>query len=129
MALLGRVGNRSPLYSEITSGKKAACSKQSSSGLMKPRANGSSRHSRRSLRTSQAIYAAAKIGTANLLEDGSQSSDEVAESAGASPREVYRLLRFLASVGILAEDQDGRSELTSPAESLQTGVPGSRRKE
>lgn len=76
---------------------------------------------------SQAIYVAAKLGIADLLKDGPKSSDELAKSAGASPRELFRLLRFLASVGIFAEVEDGCFELTPLAACLQTGVPGSLR--
>ena len=76
---------------------------------------------------SQGIYVAAKLGIANLLKGGPKSSDEMTESVGASPRALYRLLRFLASVGIFSEDQDGRFELTPLSEGLPTGVPGSLR--
>lgn len=76
---------------------------------------------------SQAIYVAAKLGIADLLKDGPKSSDELAESAETCPRELFRLLRFLASVGVFAEVEDGCFELTPLAACLQTGVPGSLR--
>ena len=47
--------------------------------------------------TSQAIYVAAKLGIADLLKDGAKSSDLLAKSTETSPRELYRLLRFLTS--------------------------------
>lgn len=74
---------------------------------------------------SQAIYVAAKLGIADMLRDSPKSSDELAYLTGTLPRELYRLLRFLASVNIFAEDEDGRFGLTPLAEGLQTGVPGS----
>ncbi|MCP4540330.1 MAG: methyltransferase [Chloroflexi bacterium] len=76
---------------------------------------------------SQAIYVAAKLGIADLLKDGPKGSDELAKSAGASPKELFRLLRFLASVGIFSEVEDGCFELTPLAVYLQTETPGSLR--
>jgi hypothetical protein len=76
---------------------------------------------------SQAIYVAAKLGVADLLTDGPKSTDELAKSAGVSPRELFRLLRFLASVGVFAEVEDGYFETTPLSAGLQTGVPGSLR--
>ncbi len=76
---------------------------------------------------SQAIYVAAKLGIADLLKDGSKSSDALAKSVKSSPKELLRLLRFLSSVGIFAENEDGCFELTPLAACLQTGVPSSLR--
>jgi len=74
---------------------------------------------------SQAIYVAAKLGIADLLQGGPKSSDDLAQRVGASPKELYRLLRFLASVGVFAEDDNGRFTLTPLATALQTDVSGS----
>lgn len=74
---------------------------------------------------SQAVYVAARLGIADLLASGPQSVDELAASAGASPRELFRLLRFLAGAGIFAELEDGHFELTPLAADLRSGVPGS----
>jgi hypothetical protein len=79
------------------------------------------------LLVTQLIYVAAKLGLADLLEHGPKSSDELASSVNAHPRSLYRLLRALASLGVFAETQDGRFELTSLAVLLQDGVPGSLR--
>jgi hypothetical protein len=43
------------------------------------------------------------------------------------PRALYRLLRALASIGILAEDDNGRFALMPLAQSLRTKAPGSLR--
>ncbi len=75
--------------------------------------------------TSQAIYVAAKLGIADLLKDGPKSSDALAKSTKTSPRELFRLLRFLASIGIFAEVGNGSFELTPLAAYLQTETPGS----
>jgi hypothetical protein len=65
----------------------------------------------------QAVYVAAKLGIAELLQDGPRSAQELAEATGAHPRALYRLLRALASIGIFAEEQ-GRFVLTLLGECL-----------
>jgi hypothetical protein len=75
---------------------------------------------------SQAIYVAATLGIADLLEDGPKSVDELAETTGTHAPTLYRLLRALASVGIFVET-DGRFGLTPLAEYLRTDTPGSLR--
>ncbi len=74
---------------------------------------------------SQAIHAAASLRIADLLEDGPKSADELAKDAGAHAPALYRLLRALASVGVFAEQADGRFGLTPPAEYLRSDAPGS----
>ena len=73
----------------------------------------------------QLVYVAAKLGIADLLENGPRSPDDLAESIGANRRNLYRVLRALASLGIFSENQDGTFELTVKAESLQCDVPES----
>lgn len=75
----------------------------------------------------QLIYVAATLGIADLLKDGPKSSDELARLVEAHPRALYRVLRALASIGIFAENEKGRFELTPLAALLQEGVPGSLR--
>ncbi|MBW4575133.1 MAG: methyltransferase [Aphanothece sp. CMT-3BRIN-NPC111] len=76
---------------------------------------------------SQSIYVAAKLGIADLLKDGAKNSDQLAQSTGAHPRSLYRLMRVLASVGVLTEIADNRFELTPMGELLRTDVPDSLR--
>jgi predicted O-methyltransferase YrrM len=75
---------------------------------------------------SQAIYVAAILGIADLLEDRPKSVDELAEATGTHAPTLYRLLRALASVGIFSET-DGRFGMTPLAEYLHTDTPGSLR--
>jgi hypothetical protein len=77
--------------------------------------------------TSQAIYAAAKIGIADLLKDGPKPIEELAAATGTKPKLLYRLLRALASVGIFAEEDNQRFSLTPLAAPLRSDVPGSQR--
>jgi Dimerisation domain len=76
---------------------------------------------------SQAIYAAAKFGIADLLSDGPKSVDELATATGAKPGLLYRLLRALVSVGGFPEDDKNRFILTPLAEPLCSDVQRLRR--
>ena len=76
---------------------------------------------------SQAIYAAAKFGIADLLSAGPRSVDELAVGTSTNPDALYRLLRALASVGIFSEGPPRQFSLTPLAEPLQTSVPDSKR--
>jgi SAM-dependent methyltransferase len=74
---------------------------------------------------SQAIYVVAKLGVADLLKHGSNSCEELARATGTHARSLYRVMRGLASVGVFAEIDGGRFQLTPLSEVLQTGVPDS----
>jgi hypothetical protein len=76
-------------------------------------------------RISQSIYVAAKLGLADLLKDGPQSSDELATAVAAHPDALHRLLRVLAGVGVFAQVDQRRFTLTPMGALLQRGVPGS----
>lgn len=73
----------------------------------------------------QIIYAAAKLGIADLLKDGSLSCDQLACATGTHARSLYRLMRALASVGVFAENEQGNFTLTPLAACLLSDVPGS----
>ncbi len=77
--------------------------------------------------TSQAIYVAAKLGIADLLKSGPKSCELLAEFTQTSQRELFRLLRSLASIGIFAEVEDAFFELTPLATYLQSETPSSLR--
>ncbi len=76
---------------------------------------------------SQAIFTAARLGIADLLEDGARSSDDLAARTGVPARSLHRLLRALASVGVFAERADGTFGTTPLADCLRTDAPGSLR--
>lgn len=77
--------------------------------------------------TSQAIYAAAKLGIADLLTEGPQTAEQLAAATETHAGALYRVLRALASVGIFAENQQQEFCLTPMAEYLRSDVPGSKR--
>lgn len=76
---------------------------------------------------SQALYAAAKLGIPDLLVEGARSADDLAGATKTHAPSIYRLLRALASVGVFAEDGEGRFALTPMAECLRSDVTGSQR--
>jgi hypothetical protein len=75
--------------------------------------------------TAQAIYVAVKLGIPDELAKGPQAADRVARRVGANPDAVYRLMRALASRGVLRHRADGTFKLTSIGKALRTGTPGS----
>jgi SAM-dependent methyltransferase len=76
---------------------------------------------------SRALALAAKLGVADQLRDGPRPADTLAEASGTHAPSLRRLLRFLASVGVFEEREDGRFALTPLGECLRAGVPGSSR--
>ena len=52
---------------------------------------------------SRAIQVAATLGIADLLAEKSCTSDELAATTDTHPSTLYRLLRALASVGVVRE--------------------------
>jgi O-methyltransferase domain/Dimerisation domain len=76
---------------------------------------------------SQALYVAAKVGIADLLMAGPRSADDLAQVTKTHAPSLFRLLRALASVGVFAEDGQGRFSLTPLADCLRSDVPGSQR--
>ncbi len=76
---------------------------------------------------SQAVSVFAKLGVADTLAAGPRDTDEIAELVGAHGPTLYRLLRALGDVGVVAELADRRFALTPLGEVLRRGVPGSLR--
>jgi hypothetical protein len=76
---------------------------------------------------SQAIYVAAKLGIADLLEAGPQSSAVLAAATRSDARSLFRLLRALSSVGVLSQVDDDRFSLSRLGNALRTNVIGSLR--
>ncbi len=76
---------------------------------------------------SRGIYAAAKLGLADLLEEGAKNAEELAAETGMHAPSLYRLMRTLAGSGIFSEDGEGRFSTTPLSATLRSGVPGSLR--
>lgn len=76
---------------------------------------------------SMAISVAAKLRIADKLADGPKSAAELAAETKTHAPSLYRVLRALGSVGVFAEQADGRFAQSPMSELLRTGVRGSMR--
>lgn len=76
---------------------------------------------------SQSIYAIAKIGVADLLDNGPQTSEQLSESLHVDANALYRILRTLSSYGLFVEGDKHAFELTPLGRLLQTNATGSLR--
>lgn len=76
----------------------------------------------------QAMSVATGLGVPDLLAGGPRSAEDLAEAAGADPAALYRLLRALAALGLLAERDEGPARtfaLTELGGLLRSDAPGS----
>jgi O-methyltransferase domain/Dimerisation domain len=76
---------------------------------------------------SRALYAAAKLGLADLLKGGPRTVDDLAKLSGTHAPSLYRVLRALASAGVFSEAPDGRFSSTPLSSTLETDAPASLR--
>lgn len=76
---------------------------------------------------SAVVYAAAKLGIADHLASGPKSILEVTGATGTHAPSMHRLMRTLAGLGILTQQEEQRFALTQLGEALKTGAPGSAR--
>jgi ubiquinone/menaquinone biosynthesis C-methylase UbiE len=78
-------------------------------------------------RISRILYVAARLGLADLLHGAPADSAMLASLTGTHAPSLCRLLRALASIGILGEDDQHRFSLTALGTSLRSDVPDSLR--
>jgi C-methyltransferase len=76
---------------------------------------------------SRALALVAKLGVADHLAAGPRHADELAAATETHGGALRRVLRLLVSVGVFAEDEEGRFALTALGECLRTDAPGSAR--
>jgi O-methyltransferase domain/Dimerisation domain len=76
---------------------------------------------------SAVVYAAAKLGLADQLATEPKNAAELAGPMRMHAPSLHRLMRTLASLGILTERDAQRFALTPLGEALRTGAPGSAR--
>src|SRR6266481_1376287 len=72
---------------------------------------------------SQAIHVAASLGVADHLHDTACSIEELASRTASHPGALYRLLRALASVGVLHEGENKTFSLTPKGKCLRSDAP------
>jgi len=73
----------------------------------------------------QAVAVAAHLGVADRLKDGPRTADAIAPACGAQPDALHRLLRALATVGVVVEHADRTFSLTPVGDCLRTDGPSS----
>jgi SAM-dependent methyltransferase len=76
---------------------------------------------------SRTVYAAAKLALADHLASGPKSAIELAEVIKLHAPSLHRLMRALASLGVLTEQSERRFALTRLGDALRTEAPGSAR--
>ena len=72
---------------------------------------------------SQAVHVVASLGVAYHLHDTACSIEELASLTASHPGALYRLLRALASVGVLHEGENKTFSLTEMGECLRSDAP------
>src|SRR5262245_63825710 len=71
---------------------------------------------------SRAIYVAAELGIADLLAKGPKDATELAQATVTHAPSLKRVLRLLASAGVLVETENGSFALTPIGECLRSGA-------
>jgi len=74
---------------------------------------------------SRALCAAARLGVADALGDSERTLEQLATACEAKPASLFRLLRALASFGVVVETQPGSFVLTASGKPLRKDVAGS----
>ena len=73
----------------------------------------------------RAIYVAAKLGVPDHVGAEGATASELATTLNVAPEALNRLLRMLASVGVLHEEEDNRFTLTATGRALRSDTPES----
>ena len=75
--------------------------------------------------TTQALHVAARLGIADELKAGPRRIGDLSAALGTQPDALDRLMRMLASIGVLSAGEGGTYLLTPLGETLQTDSPNS----
>jgi hypothetical protein len=77
--------------------------------------------------TSQAIFVTTKLGIPDLLGNGPLTTEALAAATDTHAPSLYRLLRAVAGLGVLEEDETRQFSLTPMGRLLRSDVSGSMR--
>ena len=80
-----------------------------------------------SLWVTRAVGSFARLGLADVMEEGIEDHAAIATARGLAPDRVYRLLRALSTVGIVTEPARGRFTLTPLGRLLSSHAPNNTR--
>ncbi len=78
----------------------------------------------RGYQLSQALYVAAKLGVADVLDSEPLSAEAIADAVGARASQLRRVLRALVAAGVFGELEDGRFASNDAAAVLRADAPG-----
>src|ERR1700754_4406426 len=73
----------------------------------------------------QLLYVLARLGVPELLAAGPRTAGELAQETGVDVDALFRVLRAVASLGVLAQDAEDRFAATPASELLRPGAEGS----
>jgi hypothetical protein len=73
----------------------------------------------------QLLYVVVRLGIADRVADGPRTAAELAEETGADADALFRVLRAVASLGVLTQDAGDRFGPTPASELLRPGTKGS----
>src|SRR3989440_11621077 len=76
---------------------------------------------------SRCVYILAKLGIADLIKDQSKTVEELATATGSHGPSLFRVLRAVAAVGIISQDDQNRFGATPLSDTLRSDVRGSLR--
>lgn len=76
---------------------------------------------------SHALCLAARLGIADLLNDGPRHAEDLAEATGTHAPSLNRVMRLLAAAGLFEEQEGGSFALSSLGGYLRSAAPGSAR--
>ncbi|HEY6703714.1 MAG TPA: hypothetical protein VI010_06430, partial [Xanthobacteraceae bacterium] len=80
-----------------------------------------------SLWVTRAVGSFARLGLADVMEEGVDDHAAIAAARGLVPDRVYRLLRALSTIGIVAETARGHFALTPLGRLLSSHAPNNTR--
>jgi SAM-dependent methyltransferase len=75
----------------------------------------------------QALAVAAELGIADLVATEPKTAEQLASATGTNPHALFRLLRYLASLGVFRADEHRRFDLTPMASLLRSDTEHSMR--
>ena len=76
---------------------------------------------------SRLLYVTAKLSLADHLANGPQSAESLAAATSTHAGALYRLMRTLAGLGLLTEDEGHHFALTPLGQALKSDAPGAAR--
>jgi len=72
---------------------------------------------------SRGVFVIAKLGIPDILKTGPKTAAELASATGTHAESLFRVLRALVSVGVLATDSENHFSNTPVSETLITDAP------